>query len=191
VDGVARKIILASTSPRRKELLEQIGLEFTIQPSDYEEDMTLSMTPSDLVVYLAKGKATPVAAKNPEAIVVGADTIVAFKDQVLGKPKSAEEAAQTLRLLSGQKNQIITGLCVTCTATGQTLTYTSVTDVYMRDITDQEIDNYVASGQPLDKAGSYAVQDHGGVFIDRVDGDYSAVVGVPLNKLWQFLQQIT
>lgn len=185
-----RQLILASGSPRRKQLLEQIGLEFTVVPSAYEEDMTLPMDPEILAKHLAHGKAAEVADKYSQAVVIGADSMVIFDGEVIGKPKSEDEAKEMLKRLSGKKNQVVTGLSVICRESGQELAAATITDVYLRAISGDEIEEYVASGEPLDKAGSYAVQDRGGVFVEKIVGDYSGIVGLPLAPLWHLLQEI-
>lgn len=185
-----RQIILASTSPRRKQLLEQIGVEFTVEQTYFDEDVLLALPPNELVQAFARGKATDVALRFPEAIVIGADTMVVSKNGLMGKPKNEEEAREALRMLRGKSNEVMTGLAVMCKATGQEFVLMSSATVYMTDISDEEIDEYIASGEPMDKAGSYAVQDRGARFIERVDGDYSAVVGLPVSRVWRLLKEI-
>lgn len=185
-----RRLILASTSPRRKQLLEQIGLEFEVIPSDYEEDMTLQLAPEELVKLLARGKAIEIADKYPDAIVIGADSIVAFEGSVFGKPKTETEAREMLRELSGKMNQVITGTAVLCRETSQEFVVASPSNVHLVHMSEQDIDEYIATGEPMDKAGAFAVQGKGAKYIERIEGDYTAVVGLPLPLLWQILKQI-
>lgn len=185
-----RQIILASTSPRRKQLLEQIGVEFTVEQPYFDEDVLLALPPNELVQAYARGKATDVAIRFPEAIVIGGDSMVLFDGKLMGKPKSEQEARDVLRMLSGKSNEILTGLAVMCKATGQEFVLMSSAKVYMAEISDEEIDEYIASGEPMDKAGSYAVQDRGARFIERIDGDYGAAVGLPVSQVWRLLKQM-
>ncbi|HIH23455.1 TPA: septum formation inhibitor Maf [Candidatus Woesearchaeota archaeon] len=181
------RIILASTSPRRKMLLEQIGLEFEIIPGDYEEDMTLPLPPHKLVMTLAKGKAMSVARKQKSGIIVAVDTVVALGEKVLGKPKNAADAKRMLKSLSGKTNVVYSGMCVIDAKTGKTLQDYEETMIVFRRLTTAEIDAYVATGEPLDKAGAYAMQGIAALFIERVEGCYSNVIGLPLPKLAKML----
>ena len=183
------KIILASTSPRRKEILAKTGLKFSIEPSDYEEDMTLSLPPLSLAKTLAEEKAKAVAKKYQEGIIIGADTIVALGDKVLGKPKSKAEAKEMLRLLSGQTNAVITGFAIIDASTGKMVSDAISTDDSITQLSDETIDAYVESGEPLDKAGAYAIQGLGAVIVEKIDGDFFTVMGLPLFRVVQELKK--
>ncbi|OGZ67869.1 MAG: septum formation protein Maf [Candidatus Staskawiczbacteria bacterium RIFCSPHIGHO2_02_FULL_34_9] len=186
-----RKIILASTSPRRKEILAKTGLVFEIQASDYHEDMTLKMSPEKLVEYLSKGKAEAVALKNSNAIVIAADTFVAYKNKKLGKPKDKREAKKMLTMLSGKQNNIISGVTIIDTHSGKSLSFHEITKVFMKKMSADEIENYIATGEPLDKAGAYALQERGSIFIKKIDGDFFNAMGLPLNKLVEKLKMFS
>jgi len=184
-----KKIILASTSPRRKQLMELLGLPFEIMPSEYEEDMTLPMTPGELAKHLSFGKAKAVAGKNDHAIVIGSDTFVSFENQVLGKPHTGERAREMLRMLSGKKHTIFSGLAIIDTDSGKTITDVSTTDVYFATMSEDEIDFYVNTKEPLDKAGAYALQEKGSAFIQRIDGDYQGAIGLSLRLVVRYLKE--
>lgn len=186
-----KKIILASQSPRRRELLMQIGVTFTVEVSDAEEKMS-GARPDEIVQNLARRKAEAVAVYHTgeDAVVIGADTIVVYADEILGKPKDAADARRMLRELSGNVHQVYTGVCVIDTGGGEAIggaenTFAERTDVYVSKLTDADIDAYLATGEPFDKAGSYGIQ---GVFarhIEKIDGDYTNVVGLPVGRLWR------
>lgn len=178
-----RKIILASQSLRRKELLERIGLKFEIAPSSYEEDMTLKMTPAKLVEHLSLGKAQDVAQKYNDAIVIGADSIIALGNEVFGKPKTPERAKEMLRELSGRAHLAITGFSIIDTKTGKQVSKSVETKVYFKKLSEEEIDAYVATGEPLDKGGAYGIQMRGGIFVEKVEGDFFNIVGLPIFEL--------
>ena len=185
-----RKIILASSSPRRKELLRQIGLDFEIDPSKYEEDMTLKMAPTKLAEHLSLGKAQDVAKKYGDAIVIGADTIIALGKTVFGKPKTPERAREMLKNISGKVHLVITGFTIIDTKTGKTITISVKTKVYFKKLSQQEIDAYVVTGEPLDKGGAYAIQMIGGIFVEKVEGDFFNIVGLPIFELAAELKKL-
>lgn len=178
-----RKIILASTSPRRKELLEKTGLKFEVVGNDYEEDMTLKLKPKELAKFLSMGKAKSVAAKYENAIIVAADTFIAYKDKVLGKPHTPEQARKTLKMLSGKAHSVITGFTVIDTVSGKKVSMAVETKVYFKRLSDTEINGYIKSKEPLDKAGAYAIQGLGAVLVEKIDGDFFNVMGLPINAL--------
>lgn len=178
-----RKIILASTSPRRKQLLEKTGLKFDVVGSDYEEDMTLKLKPKELAKHLSMGKAKSVAAKYRNAVVIAADTFIAYKDRVLGKPHTPEQAKKTLRMLSGKAHSVITGFTIVDTATGKKVSKAVETKVYFKKLIDSEISGYIKSKEPLDKAGAYAIQGLGAVLVEKIEGDFFNVMGLPVNAL--------
>jgi septum formation protein len=184
-----QKIILASTSPRRQELFARLGLPFTVEASEYEEDMTLKMSPRKLALTLSGGKAEAVARKHRSGLVIGADTFVVFNGQLLGKPKSKSEAKGMLKRLSGQRVDILTGLTIIDVAAGQKFSTTATTRVYIRKLSQLEINNYVASGEPLDKAGAFAIQGLGAVIIKKIEGDFMGAMGLPLFILAQALKK--
>ena len=180
-------LILASASPRRKELLEKFGVPFVIRVADIDETMDSSKAPFDEVARVSRCKALAVE-KESDDILVAADTIVVCEGKVLGKPCSEAHAKAMLRLLSGRDHQVMTG----CTVLrgDQAVTFTEVTDIHFRDLTDREIDRYVASGEPMDKAGSYGIQGGAALFCDRMMGDYYNVMGLPLCRLGQVLKEL-
>lgn len=182
-------IVLASTSPRRKALLEQIKLSFKVVVSDYEEDMTLDMPPEELVMHLSQGKARSVAEKVSDALVIAADTIVAFEGRVVGKPHEKEDASEMLQKLSGKTHEVLTGLTVIDTAKNKELSRVVKTQVVFRNLSDYEIRTYVASGEPLDKAGAYGIQGLGALLIKEIRGDYYNVIGLPLVTLKEMLEE--
>ncbi|EFK97125.1 Maf-like protein [sediment metagenome] len=182
------KIILASTSPRRKALLSQLGLEFEVVHSDYDEDMTLAMEPVELAKFLSAGKADAVYAKYPKDIIIAADTFVVMREHILGKPHTPERAKEMLQKISGQKLQIITGLTVINEK--QKISRAVSTDVFIKKLSIEEIENYVATGEPLDKAGAFAIQEKGAALVEKIEGDYNSAVGLPLDELVKILQEM-
>lgn len=185
-----RKIILASTSPRRKELFEKLRIPFTIEASDYEEDMGLKMSPVKLVKVLSAGKAMAVAKKHKEGIIIGADTFVVFNNQLFGKPKSKPEARKMLEKLSGKRVDILTGLTIIDIDFKKKISVTDIAKVYIKKLSTDEINNYIASGEPMDKAGAFAVQGLGSVIIRKVEGDFMSIMGLPLFILAKELKKL-
>lgn len=184
-----RKIILASSSPRRRDLLSQIGLKFEIDPSNYQEDMTLGMKPAKLAEYLSLGKAKDVAQRHRDSIVIAADTFCVLNGELLGKPKTKNEAANMLQKLSGSVHSVITGFTIIDTLTNKQISRSVETRVYFRKLSKKEINFYIASGDPMDKAGAYAVQNLGGIFVERIEGDYFNIMGLPISPLCIELQK--
>ncbi|MEK7540947.1 MAG: Maf family protein [Patescibacteria group bacterium] len=184
-----KKIILASQSPRRKELLLQIGLDFEIDPSNYEEDMTLKMNPAKLAEHLSLGKARDVAKRYKDAIVISADTIVAVGNEVFGKPKTPERAKYMLEKLSGRAHSIITGFTIIDTKSSKQISNSVETKVYFKNLSEQEIDSYIATGEPLDKGGGYAIQGKAALFVEKIEGDYFNIVGLPILSLSEELKK--
>ncbi len=184
-----RKIILASASPRRKELLAKTGLRFTVVPSDYDEDMTLKLSPKELAKVLSLGKAEAVAKRYKDAIVIGADSFVVYKNKLMGKPHTAERARKMLAQLSGKTNSVITGFSIVDTKTGKRISRAIECKVYLRKMTDHEIMAYIKTGEPLDKAGAYAVQGRGSVFVKRTEGNFFTIMGLPIYELMQELKK--
>ena len=185
------KIILASGSPRRKELLGKIGIPFVVEVSDYEEDMNLKLKPLELAKALSAGKAEAVAErhKGEDAIIIGADTFVVLDNKILGKPHTPEKAKEMIREMSGRAHLVITGFTIIDTKSGKKVSKEVESKVYFRKLTDEEIDAYVRTGEPLDKAGAYAIQEAGSVLIERTEGDYTNIVGLPLPALIEELKK--
>ena len=180
-------LILASASPRRKELLEKFGVPFVIRVADIDETMDSSKAPFDEVARVSRCKALAVE-KESDDILVAADTIVVCEGKVLGKPRSEAHAKAMLRLLSGRDHQVMTG----CTVLRgeKSVTFTEVTHIHFRDLTEKEIAKYVASGEPMDKAGSYGIQGGAALFCERMVGDYYNVMGLPVCRLGQVLKTL-
>lgn len=186
------KIILASGSPRRKEILEQIGVTFEIHPAKGEELITKNV-PAEVVAELSEQKANEVAALYPpDTLVIGADTIVSFDGRILGKPKDEADAFRMLQSLSGNTHQVFTGVTVLCRKDGarDSLTFTECTDVTMFPMTESEIKGYIATGEPMDKAGAYAVQGLFAKYIKGLNGDFYNVMGLPVARLFQELKEL-
>lgn len=175
------RLILASASPRRSALLSQIGLTFEIFPSEIEESLpTKNLSPEKVTQKLAKLKARAVAERYTEGVVIGADTLVVFKKELLGKPKNREDAKSMLSRLSGKTHRVITGVTLIDVKKKTETTWSEVTKVCFRELCADEIDNYIQSGEAEDKAGAYGIQGRGAAFVKRIDGCYFNVVGLPL-----------
>ncbi len=188
VNGVATNdLILASQSPRRKYLLEQAGLTFRVIPSRIDESDRPLTAPADYVRQLAEAKARDVAANHRDSWVLGADTIVAVDDRLLGKPASAREARTMLGRLSGKTHQVYTGFCLVHQRRAFCLADTVRTDVVFKTLTAREIDWYIHSGEPFDKAGAYAIQGLGTFLVRRITGSYTNVVGLPVCEVVEIL----
>ncbi len=170
--------IVASASPRRRELLGQAGFTFQVCPSDADETLPEHCAPADAVRILSERKALAVAKLHPGAVVLGCDTIVALGSEILGKPQTEDEAAAMLRTLSGKTHTVFTGVCITDGS--QTERFVSATDVTFYLLSDETIRAYVATGEPMDKAGAYGIQGLGSVLVKGFCGDYCTVVGLPL-----------
>ena len=184
-----RKIILASASPRRKEILEITGLKFSVDAGGYEEDMDLALKPHQLAKFLSSEKAKAIAGKYTNALVIAADTFIVFKGSLLGKPHTGKEAGRMLTLLNGKPHSVITGFSIIDTKTGKKLSRSVETRVYFKKMTAQEIASYVKTGEPLDKAGAYAIQGLGAVIVEKIEGDYFNVMGLPLFHLAEALKK--
>jgi septum formation protein len=184
-----RTIILASSSPRRKELLGKIGLKFTVDPSEYPEDRHSDLNPEGRVKSISLGKALAVAKKYEDAIIIAADTLGILRGKIIGKPPTADAARTMLREMSGKSHRVITGLTIYDTANRKLVTRSVETRVYFKKLSSEEIENYIKSGEPLDKAGAYAIQGLGSVIIEKIDGDYYNVMGLPLNALAESLKE--
>ncbi len=175
------RLILASASPRRSALLSQIGLTFEIFPSEIDEQIPVkNLSPEKVTQKLAKLKAKVVAERYTEGVVIGADTLVLFKKELLGKPKNREDAKSMLSRLSGKTHRVITGVALIDVKKKTETTWSEVTKVCFRELCADEIDNYIQSGEAKDKAGAYGIQGRGAAFVKRIDGCYFNVVGLPL-----------
>ena len=175
-----KTLILASGSLSRKEILEETGFPFTVDVSNYEEDMNLNMTPKDLATTLSKGKARDVAKRHKKAIILAADSFGVFKDRLLGKPHTIERAKEMLTLLSGQCHSFITGFTIIDSDTEEEFTESVETKVYFKKLTQEEIKEYLTQENMLEKAGAYTIQGLGKKFIEKIEGDYNNVRGLPL-----------
>jgi len=180
-------LVLASASPRRQELLREAGIAFELCPAHIAEERRPGEPPLEYACRLAREKAEAVAQRFPGRFVLGADTIVVVDDHVLEKPRDPEDAARMLRLLSGRGHQVTTAVSLV-DPSGQIQTTSSTTDVYFREMSDEEILNYVKSGEPMDKAGAYAIQGGAGTWVQRIHGEYSNVVGLPLSLVREMLR---
>ena len=180
-------IILASASPRRKELLGLFRVPFEIRVADIDETMNPNKAPFDEVARVSRVKALAVSREEDDT-VIAADTIVVCEGRVLGKPKDQQEACEMLRLLSGRDHQVMTGCTVV--AESCSVTFTEVTDLHFRSLSRKEIENYVASGEPMDKAGAYGIQGGAALFCERMVGDYYNVMGLPVCRLGQVLKAV-
>jgi septum formation protein len=187
-DFAARSLILASGSPRRRALLATLGLPFSVVVSDVAEDLDPALTPAEQAVTLAERKARAVAAGIPRGLVLGADTIVVLDGEILGKPGDNADARRMLRRLSGRPHEVITGVALVDAATGASRSAAVTSTVHMRPLTDEAIVAYVATGEPRDKAGAYAIQGRGAALIDRHEGSFTNVVGLPLDEVAALLR---
>ncbi len=181
------ELILASQSPRRRELLALFHIPFTVQVADIDETMNRSADPAKEVARVSREKAQAIAAPE-DAVVVAADTIVVLEGRILGKPHSPDDAVRMLQQLSGRTHRVLTG--VTVKTGSKLLTHTEETAVSFRTLSQREIDAYVQSGEPMDKAGSYGIQGGGALFVEGISGDYYNVMGLPVCRLWQMLQEM-
>jgi len=186
----SKNLILASASPRRKELLKKIVEKFKVIPSNVDESTIPAQTPEAFAVKAALAKAGDVALKHKNSIIIGADTIVVLGKKILGKPKSRRDAIAMLKSLVGRTHRVITGIAVVDSETFAKYADFVVTKVTMKKVKGKEIRYYVKSGRPMDKAGSYGIQEIEEIFIDKIDGDYENVVGLPIRRLKKLLCKI-
>jgi septum formation protein len=184
-----RQIILASASPRRKEILQKTGLSFTVDESTYEEDNGAGLEPAELAVRHSLGKAMDIAPKYSDAIIISADTIVVLGKKVFGKPKNKIEAMDMLSKLSGKAHTVITGFTILETATAKRFSKAVESKVYFRKLSSDEIAAYIRSKEPMDKAGAYGVQGLGAAIVRRIEGDFFNVMGLPLCELVMALKK--
>jgi septum formation protein len=188
---LVNRLILASNSPRRRELLQNAGFEFDVQPSEIEENRLPDESPEEFARRLAREKALDVASHSDAGkLVLGADTVVAINGEILEKPVDAADASRMLRTLSGHTHRVITGVCL-IRAPETLLAWThETTSVTFRNLTDEEIDSYVASGEPFDKAGGYAIQGLASRFVTRIEGCYFNVVGLPIPLVYEIVKSL-
>lgn len=187
-DGQMNRLILASSSPRRKELLELANLPFEILVSDIEETIPGNELPETIVQLLARQKAMAVAEKARDAYVIGADTIVVYNGIILGKPKTTEDAYATLKMLSDKTHEVLTGVSII--SPEREVTFFERTKVTFWPLAEEEIKQYIASGEPMDKAGSYGIQGRGSLLVKKVEGDYFSVVGLPIARTVRELKKL-
>jgi len=178
-----KEIVLASASPRRREILELTGLRFRVDKSRYEETLDHTVNPHNLAKRLSLEKARAVAGKYKDALIIAADTFIVFKGKLLGKPHTSKEARNMLTMLNGKSHSVITGYTILDTGAGQKITRSVETKVWFKKMSSEEIDAYIATKEPLDKAGAYAIQGRGSVIVKKIEGDYLNVVGLPLFDL--------
>lgn len=186
MNGEPVRVILASQSPRRRDLLSLVGIAHEVRPANIDESYRPGETPRQHAERLAREKAKAIEA--PDAVTIGSDTIVVVDGDVLGKPRDREEAARMLRRLSGRAHTVITA--VAAEWKGTLLSAVEEVDVTFRPLSDNDIDAYVATGEPMDKAGAYGIQGYGATIVERVDGDYFAVMGLALNRLARLLEDL-
>lgn len=179
-------LILASASPRRKELLSRFGIPFLIDPAEGPERPPAGADAAHTVMALSREKARQIALRHPGGVVIGADTVVELHGAILGKPRDEADAFSMLRALSGNEHRVYTG--VTLARDGESISEAEMTRVFFRSMTDAEITAYIATGEPMDKAGAYGYQGVAGLFVERIDGDYFNVVGLPLCRLGRMLE---
>jgi septum formation protein len=182
------RIILASQSPRRRELLTLIGIPHEVRPADLDESLLPDEEPVPHAERLARSKAEVIAAREPAAVVIGADTIVVLDGEILGKPETSSDAHATLRKLSGRTHTVHTAVAVA--RNGLTVSGVESVEVTFRPLTDAQIELYTATGEPMDKAGAYGIQGYGAVIVERVHGDYFAVMGLALGRLVGLLEAV-
>lgn len=186
-------IILASGSPRRKKLLEQINLSFQVQPSSVNEHYNKTLSSSEIVQLLARRKATDVARQHTDTLIIGADTIVVYENTILEKPPTKKAARNMLMQLNGNAHSVFTGVALCQKETsdnGRILTFFEETKVTFGKLNPRDIERYVKSGSPMDKAGAYGIQDdYGALFVKHIEGDYNTVVGFPLYSFYQAMQE--
>jgi septum formation protein len=182
------RLVLASGSLRRADLLRAAGIPFEVFPVDIDEQFRSDETPEHAVARLAQAKAAVAAASHPDAVVLGADTTVVVDGEALAKPADADDAARMLRLLSGRTHEVLTGVCVW--HQGRRLVRVAPTRVRMAQLGESEIAWYVATGEPFDKAGGYAVQGLAARFVEGIDGSYSNVVGLPISSVYEMLKEL-
>jgi septum formation protein len=184
-----KKIILASSSPRRKQLLESLGIKFHIAPSNIDEKLNPRLGPRKQAEELSRQKAEAIAHRFKDAIIIAADTMVVLDNELIGKPLSLAHGKQILKKLSGRDHVVVTGYTILDTATGKSITKSEETKMYLRKLSEKEIDAYIKKENILDKAGGYAIQGIGSILFERIEGDYFNAVGLPLCSVAQELKK--
>jgi len=184
-----RPIVLASASPRRRQLLAEHGYPFTVVPADIEEITPPHLTPGEIALWNARAKARTIAGRRPADIVLGVDTLVAFNGKVFGKPRDFDEAFAMVSELNGRSHEVFSGVCLIRASTREEQNFTEVTRVHFRRLKAPQLRAYLARIGPLDKAGAYAAQDDRGEIIDRVDGSFTNVIGLPMETLVETLKR--
>ncbi|MGL5328257.1 MAG: Maf family protein [Peptostreptococcaceae bacterium] len=182
-------IILASASPRRKEILENVNVKFTVVSSDIDEVILKNEPPKDVVMRLAFEKCMYVAKQNENALVIGADTIVVLDDIILGKPKDEKHAYEMIKLLSNKKHQVITGISLINLSSDKKVIDYVVSEVTFKDLSEDTIRDYIKTKESLDKAGAYGIQGYGGLLVDSISGDYLNIVGLPISRISDLLKE--
>ena len=184
-----KKIILASKSPRRRDILSSIGVDFEVVTDDTPENIDTSLCPEEVVSTLAKFKGDNVSKKIcNDCVIIAADTVVAVDEKILGKPADENDAEQMLLMLSGRAHQVYTGVYIKDTMSGKSVVFSEKTDVFFRKLDINEIKGYIKTNEPMDKAGSYGIQGIGSLFVEKIDGDYFNVVGLPICRLSEILK---
>lgn len=184
-----KKIILASNSPTRKKLLTDAGIDFEVDPSNYEEDMTLNLEPAELVTYLSLGKAKEVAPRYKNALILSADTMIFYEHHRLGKPHTPARAKEMLQMLSGKQHSAITGFTIIDTETNNIISRSVETKVFFKNLSEKEIDDYIATGEPLDKAGAYAILERGVALVEKIEGSKTNISGLPMDEVIEILKK--
>ena len=177
------RLVLASASPRRRQLLAEHGYDFTVAPADVEEIAPAHLTPREVVLWNARSKALAIARTQPDEIVLGVDTLVAFDGRIFGKPRDLDEAFAMVSELNGRSHEVFSGVCLTRAASGEERTFAEMTRVHFHERSAAQLRDYLARIGPLDKAGAYAAQDDRGELIERVEGSFTNVIGLPMESL--------
>lgn len=185
------KMVLASASPRRKELLNRLGVNFTTVPAGINEENFADLKPEKMVKNLARAKAEEVSGLAEETIIIAADTVVVYDNRVLGKPADKQEAREMLKKLQGDRHIVLTGLSVLSTVKDEVYSICDSTEVFMKKVDVEEIEAYIKTGEPMDKAGAYGIQGLGGIFIDKIIGSYFTVMGLPVHRLDDLLKKFS
>jgi len=188
---MTKPVVLASSSPRRRELLEKTGLKFVVDAAGINEDHGRRMRPAGLAKIISLEKAKAVAGRHPGSVIIAADTFGMLGGRLLGKPRDAEEARDMLKRMGGRRHRVVTGFTILDTETGKTVSKAVETRVYFRKLGKEEIAAYVRTGEPLDKAGAYAIQGLGAQLVEKIEGDYYNVIGLPLSALARELNKFS
>jgi septum formation protein len=183
-------IVLASGSPRRREILQSLGISFTVMLSALEEPAHQNEPPEEFVQRLAQLKASDVACRTDEGLVIGADTVVVSDHHILGKPQDEDDARQMLEMLSGRWHRVLTGVCLIDVSSDRQRVGCEETRVKFAELGAADIEWYISTGEPMDKAGAYAIQGYGALFIERIEGDYFNVVGLPVRLVYRFANEL-